>query len=717
MKQHIIFIFALFFTIEITAQAQIEKKILIETGNTSLSFSVNNAGKLYQSYFGEKIQTPSELNNLGGSESYISAGCDNLFEPAIRMVHADGNPSLELKFVNVATEKKDANVTHTAITLKDDKYPVTVTLHFESYYKENVLKEWTEIVQSEKKEVLLTNFASSMLHFNESTYWLTQFYGDWAQEMKQKESQLTAGIKILDSKLGTRADMYQTPAFFLSLNKPSTETTGEVIGGTLAWTGNFQFVFDIDEKNELRVISSMNPFASEYYLKPGEIFKTPAFIFSRSNNGKGEVSRDLHRWARNYGVLNGTGSRLTLLNNWESTYFSFDEKKLSGLFSDASILGVDMFLLDDGWFGNKYPRNGDHSSLGDWQEDKTKLPHGLAYLVKDAASKGIKFGIWIEPEMINPKSELYEKHPDWVLKLPNRPESYFRNQLVLDLTNPEVQQFVYNVVDEMLTKNPDIAFIKWDCNRMMTNTYAPYLKDKQSHVFIEYTKALYSVLDKIRAKYSSLPMMLCSGGGGRTDYGGLKYFTEFWPSDNTNPYDRIYIQWGYSYFFPANTVACHVTSWGKQSLKYRTDVAMMGRMGYDIEVGKMTFDELKFSQKAIQNYKQLSDVIQHGDLYRLISPYDENRAVLMYVDEAKKKSVLFAYNLQFRYGQRWEGVKLQGLDANKKYKLTEINIFPGNEASVPENGKSYSGDYLMKVGIHPSSSTEMTSVVLQIIEE
>lgn len=707
---------SLLFIFYLGSIAQTGKKILIETQHTTLLLSVKDNGKLCQSYFGDKLNNAADLNQLEGKESYISAGTDNLFEPAIRMVHADGNPSLELKFAATNTEKRDANVTHTTITLKDNKYPVTIILHFESYYKEDVLKEWTEISQSEKKEVMLTNFASSMLHFNESTYWLTQFHGDWANEMHMQESQLTAGIKILDTKLGTRADMYQTPTFFLSLNKPSTETTGEVMAGTLAWTGNFQFVFDIDRANNLRVISGINPFSSEYYLKPGEIFTTPAFIFSRSNNGKGEVSRNLHKWARNYGVLNGNGNRFTLLNNWESTYFGFDEKKLTNLFEDASKLGVDMFLLDDGWFANKYPRNNDQAGLGDWQENKAKLPNGVGYLVKEAEKKGVKFGIWIEPEMVNPKSELYENHPGWILKLQNRDEDYFRNQLVLDLTNPEVQQFVFSMIDNMMTKNPGIAYIKWDCNRMMTNTYSPYLKDKQSHVFIEYTRSLYKVLDRLRAKYPQLPIMLCSGGGGRTDYGALKYFTEFWPSDNTNPYDRVFIQWGYSYFFPANTIANHITSWGKQSLKYRTDVAMMDRMGYDIEVEKMTADELTFSRNAIDNYKRLSDIIWHGDLYRIISPYEQNRAVLMYVDDARKKSVLFAYNLQFRYGQVWEAVKLQGLDPAKKYTIKEINIFPGSNSSVPENGKTYSGDYLMKVGIHPSSGTELTSVVLEIVE-
>ncbi|MBV4357440.1 alpha-galactosidase [Pinibacter aurantiacus] len=716
MKKNLVFSVVLLLAGCVHGFAQ-KEKIVIETQNAAIVFSVKGDGKLYQTYFGEKLMGADAYAQLSeeGKESYIPAGTNNLFEPAIRMVHADGNPSLELKYESSKTDKQ-GDVSHTSIVLKDNKYPVTVVLHFESYFKENTFKEWTEITQNEKKEVQLTRYASSMLHFSANDYWLTQFHGDWAAEMRIQESKLTNGIKTIDTKLGTRADMYATPTFFLALNKQSDETSGEVIAGTLAWTGNFQFTFDVDEKNDLRVISGINPFASEYSLKSGEVFTTPAFIFTYSHNGKGEASRSLHAWARNYGVLDGNGSRLTLLNNWESTQFDFDEKKLSGLFADTKKLGVDMFLLDDGWFANKYPRNDDHAGLGDWQENKAKLPNGLGHLVKDAESKGVKFGIWIEPEMVNPKSELYEKHPDWILKLPNRDEDYFRNQLVLDLTNPVVKEFVYNMVDDMMTKNPGIAYIKWDCNRMMTNTYSPYLKNKQSHVYIEYVRSLYSILERLRQKYPTLPIMLCSGGGGRTDYGALKYFTEFWPSDNTNAVDRVFIQWGYSYFFPANTIANHITSWGKQSLKYRTDVAMMGRLGYDIDVEKMSPDEFTFSQDAVKNYKRLSDVIWHGNLYKLVSPYDESRAVLMFSNDAKTKAVVFAYNLNFLYGKRWEAVKLQGLDPAKKYTIKETNLYPGHNSSVPENGKTFTGDYLMKVGINPSSDRELTSTVIEITE-
>lgn len=715
--KRIAFLFALF-AIAVQLTAQTETLVQVGTKNTDLIYKVGKDQRLHQIYLGAKLSNAQTISTLPSVQhvAYATFGTDNLFEPAVRITHNDGNPSLELNFVSSQVEKIDGNVSITHIKLKDPQYPVDVTLHLKSFFNEDVIEQWVEISHQEKKPVTVYNYASSMLHFDAKHYWLTQFHGDWAEEMRMQESELTSGIKVIDSKLGTRAHMYQTPVFLLSLNDKATENTGELIAGTLGWSGNFRFVFEVDEKGSLRVISGINPFASEYSLDPGKNFVTPSFIYTYTKQGKGQASRNLHRWAVKYGVMDGDKPRYTLLNNWETTFFNFDEPKLSELMKDTKTLGTDLFLLDDGWFGNKYPRKDDHAGLGDWQETKTKLPNGIGYLVTEAEKTGVKFGIWIEPEMVNPKSELYEKHPDWVLKLPNRPEHYYRNQLVLDLTNPEVQEFVFKLVDDMLTKHPQVAFFKWDCNRMMTSSYSVYLKNQQSHLYIDYVNSLYKVLQRIRTKYPHLPMMLCSGGGGRVDYGALKYFTEFWASDNTDPLERIYIQWGYSNFFPAISVCNHITSWGKQSLKFRTDVAMMGKMGYDIQVKEMKPDELKFSQEAIANYKRLSNVIWHGDLYRLISPYEENRAVLMYVDDNKSKAVLFAYTTNTRYGENLQSVRLQGLDAAKTYKVEEINKFPGARSGFRESGKSFTGEYLMNVGLNVSSNTPLTSTVVEISE-
>ena len=728
--KRLVFVLLLFFYASLHAQEG--KLITIETETSALVLKVGRNKKLYQTYFGTKLNNRLEYELISKENTkkfvindgnplidlrhaaYPTFGTDNLFEPAVRMTHNDGNPSLELEYQSHSIQKIDANTEQISIKLKDPQYPVYVTLHYKTFNKENVIESWTEIQHQEKKSVLLYNYASSALHLDADKYWLTQFYSDVVEEMRMEESQLTRGRKVIDSKLGVRTNMFAAPSFFLSLNSKPEENTGEVIAGSIAWSGNFKFTFDIDNNNELRIISGINEFASEYNLEPGKVFKTPVFIYTFSNQGKGQASRNLHNWARKYGLKDGEKSRLTLLNNWETTFFDFDQAKLSNMFDDAKTLGVDMFLLDDGWFGNKYPRSGSVSGLGDWQATKTKLPDGIGFLMQKAKETHVKFGIWIEPEMINEKSELYEKHPDWVLALPNREKSLYRTQLVLDLSNPKVQDFVFKVVDDIMQTESGVAFFKWDCNRMMTSAYSAYLKDKQSHLFIEYTNGLYKVLDRIKTKYPDLPMMLCAGGGGRADYGMLNYFTEFWASDNTDPFDRIFIQWGYSNFYPALAVCNHVTSMGKQSVKFRTDVAMMGKLGFDIHVGDLKEDELKYAQQAVANYKRLSPVIWKGDLYRLVSPYEDSRAVLIYVNEDKTEAVLYSYTLHPLTDPNYGLVKLNGLDPVKQYKVKEINTMPNAKNTFEESGTVYSGDFLMKIGLKVSSYRQESSVVLEI---
>jgi alpha-galactosidase len=717
MKSFLIILLSLIAVNQLVAQSG--PMIAIKTKTNELVYSVDKNQQVFQVYLGEKLLNDSELPRSRNAqhEMYIPFGTSDLFESAIRTTHNDGNPSVELKYVKHEANKTDDNVTETIIWLKDSQYPFEVKMHFKAYFNEDVIEQWAEIFHQEKEPVTLFVFASSMLHFDAKSYWLTQFHAEWAKEMRMEESQLTSGIKIIDSKLGTRADVYQTPFFMLALNKQADENNGEVVAGTLGWTGNFRFTFELDNNNSLRVISGINPSASEYKLLPGNIFVTPSFIFTYSNTGKELTSQNLQRWSRKYSLLDGDKPRMTLLNNWEATGFDFNESKLSLLIADAKKLGVDLFLLDDGWFANKYPRNNDKSSLGDWEPNKTKLPNGIAALVKESDKQGVKFGIWIEPEMVNPKSELYEKHPDWILKLPNRPENYSRNQLVLDLTNPKVQDFVFGVLDDLMVQNPGIAYMKWDCNRPMTSSYSQYLKNNQSALYIDYVRAFYKILDRVRAKYPHLPIMLCSGGGGRIDYKALSYFTEFWPSDNTDPFERVLIQWGYSYYMPAIATCNHITSWGKQSIKFKTDVAMMGKMGYDIQIAHLNGNELKFSQDAIVNYKRISDLVWYGNMYRLASPYENNRAVVMFSNEAKTKAILFSYNLHTRYKEAFQPVKFRGLDAHKNYKIEEINLFPDTKSRFSFNGKSFSGDYLMKVGLNVSGSEALSSWVLEISEK
>ena len=704
--------------------------VRVSTNNTDLVLKVSPKGRLYQVYFGDKLKNAADYDNLTwntyaasdgavstrGHEVYAGSGNEDYFEPAVAITHADGNMTTYLYYKGVETKAIDGG-TETIITLQDNKYPDTVKLHYAAYDKENVIKAWTEISHNEKNPVTLWRYSSTMLYFDASKYFLTSYHSDWAKEGQPETVQLTAGKKIIDTKLGTRAAMHTEPFFELGLNEPAKENEGNVVLGTISWTGNFRFTFEVDNVGGLRVIPAINPYASDYKLRAGETFTTPEFIFTTSSTGVGQASRNLHDWARRYQVNMGMGDRLSLLNNWENTGFDFDQKSLAELMKDAKDLGVDMFLLDDGWFANKYPRKDDHAGLGDWDVTHSKLPEGIPGLVRDAKAAGVKFGIWVEPEMVNPKSELFEKHPDWVIQQPNRETYYYRNQLVLDISNPKVQDYVFGVVDRIMTENPDVAYFKWDCNSPITNIYSPYHKANQGNTYIDHVRGVYNVMSRIKAKYPNLPMMLCSGGGGRMDYEALKYFTEFWCSDDTDPYERLYIQWSLSKFFPAKTMGSHVTNWNKKtSVKFRTDVCSSCKLGFDIDLKPLKgTDDYTFVQQAVKNWTRLKPVILDGDQYRLVSPYETDHSALNYVSKDKSHAVLFAYNLHPRYKEpRLLKVRMQGLDPQRQYTVEEINLMPGTQSTFDFNGKRFSGDYLMKVGLDVLTPDEGTSHVFEL---
>ena len=678
-------------------------------------------------YFGNKLSDTKEYalvaqqyhqgDDYSGilNAAYTPSGTHNLVEPAIVVTHADGNTSLDLHYQKHTVQQIDSNTTLIAVALRDPIYPFEVTLFYKVYYGEDVIEQWAVIRHQEKKDVVLHKFASANLYLKGESFWLRQYHGDWAKEMQPEQSRLTHGIKVLDSKLGTRADLYQPPVFILGLEQPAQENTGKVLYGMVEWSGNFRIDLEVDPLNNLRIIAGANNHASDYYLKPKEDFTTPVFLYTFSANGQGEASRNLHRWARKYGIRDGSGSRMTLLNNWESTLFDFNEKKLAQLIKDTKDLGVDLFLLDDGWFANKYPRNSDNAGLGDWQENKQKLPAGIASLTKEATANGVKFGIWLEPEMVNPKSELYEKHQDWVIKQPARPEHLYRNQLVLDLSNPQVQDFVFNTIDQLLTKNPAIAYIKWDCNAVIYNAYSAHL-NHQSHLYFDYVQGLYKVLSRVRSKYPALSMMLCSGGGGRVDYAALRYFMEYWPSDNTDPLERIFIQWEYSFFYPAIASANHVTDWGKQSIKFKTDVAMSGKLGFDVDVSKLGETDKQFCRQAVQVYDSVKRIVWYGDQYRLLNPWSNDVAALMYANADKSQAVVFCYLVGNRYGAGSKApILLSGLQASKKYQVRELNLYNGARSSI-DASKVYSGDFLMQVGINPDINSSRKSVILKVEE-
>jgi alpha-galactosidase len=415
------------------------------------------------------------------------------------------------------------------------------------------------------------------------------------------------------------------------------------------------------------------------------------------------------------GVRDGDTPRPVLLNNWEATYFDFDEQKIVSLFDGAKELGMELFLLDDGWFGNNHPRNNDRAGLGDWQVNKKKLPHGLSYLADEAKKRGLRFGIWTEPEMVNPASDLYERHPEWAIRQPYREPQTSRNQLALDLSRPEVREFVWTCIDELFAPNPGISYVKWDANRYITQPGSTYLSpEEQSHLLIDYNWALYDVMARMAKKYPHVQAMVCSGGSGRTDYGSLKYFHSFWPSDNTDPRRRVFIQWGFSHMFPACTIAAHATRMRRRPIKFTLDVAMSGTMGVDMDVSRLSEAERTATAAAVALYKNhLRDVVQKGDLYRLVSPYEGPRSALNYVSSDRKRAVLFVYQLG---DSEAVAVKLRGLDPKRRYRITEVNLLEGTASKLAPNGKTVDGETLMRDGVVPPCYKEYDSTVIELVD-
>lgn len=407
------------------------------------------------------------------------------------------------------------------------------------------------------------------------------------------------------------------------------------------------------------------------------------------------MSRQFHRWGRKYQLANSERERKVLLNSWEGVYFGINEERMHAMMDDAAAMGCELFVMDDGWFGNKYRRN-DTQGLGDWMVDTGKLPGGLTALCRFAAEKGISFGIWIEPEAVNTKSELFEKHPDWALKPMHHEPLTGRGgtQLTLDMSNPRVQDFVFNMVDTLLTRYTDIDYIKWDAN-------AAFLNHEVSN--IAYHQGLVQTLQRIRAKFPNVTIQDCASGGGRVNWGYLPYFDECWTSDNTDAMQRLRIQWGTSLFFPAICMASHISAspnhqtFRSVPLKFRIDVAMAGRLGMEIQPKDMTEAEKEQCKRAIEDYKTVRPVVQFGDLYRLSSPYEGETSALMYVSEDKQKSACYWYKLSAYKDQHLPLLRLQGLDPEARYTIHELNALPGD--SFPLEGKTFTGTFLMQHGV------------------
>ena len=723
----------------LSATPALASPVSVSTPGNTIVVSAEKGETAKLLYYGPRL-TAKDIENLEysgiqGRNLYPGFGHGETDYYAIAVKHADGNMSLDLRVLSAKVENCPEGQL-LEIRTSDTVYPFNVTICFKAYSDVDMIETWTEIENAGKKPVDLLKFYSCMLPVRQGDVWVSHLYGGWANEARLVEEPLKPGILTLQNKDGVRNSQTAHAEVMLSLDGKPREESGDVIGAALCYTGNYQIdlptlVLPMGMSNSLSeyhfYAAGICPENSTYPLQPREVFTTPEVALTFSRQGLGGASRAFHRWARSYKLAHGDQPRSILLNSWEGVYFDIEETNMNRMMADLASIGGELFVMDDGWFGDKYQRD-NSSALGDWTVDRRKLPHGIDGLCQMARDNGVRFGIWIEPEMCNTVSELYEKHPDWIINARGRDVITGRGgtQVILDMGRKEVQDYVFGVVDGLLGNHPGISYVKWDANMTVASFGSSVLKaDEQSKLFINYHRGLDAVCKRIRAKYPDVTIQACASGGGRVNYGYLPYFDEFWTSDDTDALQRIYIQWGTSYFFPAIAMGSHISAvpnhiLGRVTpLKFRADVAMSGRLGLELQPKDLSAIELAQCKRAIADYKTIRNTVQLGDLYRLHSPYsDLGVSSLMYVSEDKSDAVVMWYRTEHFYDHYVPWVRMAGLDPDKTYRVVELNrmLVPDGNAfkdgeALPFEGRSFTGKFLMETGLEiPFCSLDMAEL-------
>lgn len=707
-----------------------EKSFVLQTRTTSIVVcEEQNTWRL--KHIGEKVDDPRGVKALAwrGPEGYNSLGQrqDSVYSVfgssnvtmginrsgGLRATHANGSFTTDPIALDGELVSDDDGARHLVLRSKDRVHPFFITQHFRALAECDVVETWVQFRHEEKGAVRLGKMDSLALvlpHVADEFHVL-QLTSQWGGEGQVVENALARGQTLsFGSKSGVRDAWGANPSFMLSIGRRADETSGRVIAGVLCWSGTWKIELERDAVDLIEMRAGADTSTGDYVLDPGRTLVLPKVALTFSNHGKGRVSRNFHRWARRHCLPSGGKIRPILLNSWEGAYFDFNESVLTNLMSGAATLGGEMFVLDDGWFGNgKYARNNDSVGLGDWQVNEGKLPHGLVWLAEEAERRGLGFGLWVEPEMANTKSDFLTKHPDWALRDPGRPLLCGRGktQVVLDLANKKVVDALYRQLESLYMSVPGLSYVKWDANCDILNPGSFALAtDRQANVWFDYTKGLYELLSRLRGRFPALDIQACSSGGGHMDYGFLEYADEFWTSDDTDARERVFIQWGAGHFYPACAMASHVTASPNHQtkratpLKFRFDVAMSGRLGLELSPAKLSKEELAFAQMAVADYKLIRPIVQQGDLYRLRSPYVGDHAALMYVDEDCSRAVVFVYGLTRALQSGWVSpLRLEGLDAAASYRVREISVASGGGRHSAAEGALVKGVALESLGL------------------
>lgn len=718
---------------------EVNNTFIINSKKTSYILKVLESGHLAHLYWGKKLRTNnldyvirqrnwgSFLANTDNKENFMletipqeypGYGCTDLRSPAVELQFEDGTTATDFRYVshNIYEGKNklvglpstyvenDFEATSLEVVLKDTLKEVEVVLTYTVFNEFDAITRNVKIRNIGSEDIKILRALSANVDFSDDNFDMIQLSGAWARERHLLRQSLRSGSQSIESRRGSSSHS-QNP-FIALARKNTTETNGDVYGFSFVYSGNFLANVEVDMFSNARVQIGINPFNFSWLLKENEEFQAPEAVLVYSSKGLTGMSHIYHNL---YGKRLARGEhrdklRPILINNWEATYFDFNETSIKNIAKEASNLGMELFVLDDGWFGK---RNNDDCSLGDWFVNEDKIKGGLYELSKEINDMGLQFGLWFEPEMVCPVSELYEKHPDWCIHIPGRTRSEARMQLILDLSREDVCDYIIETLSNILS-SASISYVKWDMNRNMTEIGSAKLSpERQRELPHRYMLGLYRVMEELTTKFPHILFESCSGGGGRFDPGMLHYMPQTWTSDNTDAMERLKIQYGTSIVYPNVSMGCHVSAIPNHQvhrmtpLNTRGVVAMSGNFGYELDITKLSEAEKELIKEQVNSYKEIRETIQFGDYYRLSNPFESNDVAWMFVSKDKKEVVVSFVRQQAVPHPKFESLKLTGLEENAYYKIVgENSVYFGDELMyVGLNVPELTGDYAAKMWV------------------
>ena len=688
---------------------QIGNLFVLDTANTAYAFHVLPSGHLEHLYYGKFIRIDAEgdaaalvekrLCLPGCAVSYSpeypalgledvclemsSHGKGDIREPFIEVTHADGSYTSDFLFDNAVISsgkapfdtlpgsyEENGDVEELTVTLKDDQYGLTLELHYFVFEQYDVISRSAKLINTSDDKITLERLMSLQLDFPRADWVFTTFHGAWAREMKKHDMNVGMCKLVNESYCGCSSNR-ANPFVMLSNDRD------ECYGFNLIYSGNHYEAVEESAFGKMRLVTGINPRSFQFRLAPGDTFEAPEAVMTYSAEGSNGMSRNMHAFVRNC-IVRGSWKhkpRPVLLNSWEASYFNIDERKLLKLAKAGKEAGIELFVMDDGWFGT---RDDDTQALGDWDANPKKLPGGVAGLAKKVNDLGLQFGIWVEPEMVNVNSDLYRAHPEWVMEIPGKPHSELRHQRILDFANPEVVAYMTAKMAEVFSSG-NIAYVKWDMNRIFSDYYSQYLPaNRQKEVAHRYMMGLYRMLEDLNEKFPEILFEGCASGGNRFDLGMLCYFPQIWASDDSDAIYRVDAQTGYSYGYPMSTVTAHVSDCpNHQTLRVtpldtRFNVAAFGVLGYECHLAEMSREDVKEIKAQIELYKQWREVLQYGTFYR--GRTGGNIYKWTCVSPDRKKAVGMVLQLLVNPNSSFETYRPQGLDPDARYHFTNRQV-------------------------------------------